>query len=131
MQKKRPARSRVKNPGLKKHYHSRIRQEYFDYDYIDKLSEKEKEWLNSFTEEELAANFNHKGKKLNKTKAQKRKKYNENNARNRCIYSNKRAAGYLGSLDDSAEEIENMQNVHISEEDAWIIRLDEGLEEED
>lgn len=58
-----------------------------DYDYIGKLTDKEKEFLNSFTEETYLANFNHDGKKIHKTKAKQRDIYRNNNASNRCTMS--------------------------------------------
>lgn len=58
-----------------------------DFDYINQLSDKEKEFLNSFTEEYYIANFNHDGKKLHKTKEQRREVYRANNASNRCTMS--------------------------------------------
>ena len=70
-----------------------------DQDYIHLLSDKEKQWLSNFMEEELGANFHHKGKKLNKTKADKRRCYGNNNARNRCLYSIAKATGYLSEFD--------------------------------
>lgn len=56
-------------------------------DYVDQLSDREKEWLTAFVREEVLADFAHSGKKLNKTKKSKREIYNKNNASNRCIYS--------------------------------------------
>lgn len=70
-----------------------------DYDYLDKLSEKEKEWLNAFTEEYVHANMNHKGKKLHKTQKLKRDCYNRNNARNRCIWTRAKASGMVMDID--------------------------------
>ena len=58
-----------------------------DFDYIDKLSEKEKVFLNDFIEEYYLANFQQPGKKLHKTKEAKRKIYYENNVSNRCVMS--------------------------------------------
>lgn len=88
-------RSKVKNPGLKKQYNLKSRQEFLDFDYIEKLNDSEKEWLNRFIEEEVNADFRHKGKKLNRTKKEKQKIYNNNNARNRDIYTREKAAGKL------------------------------------
>lgn len=97
--KKAPARndrrSKVKTPGLKKQYNLKSRQEFLDMDYIDKLNDSEKEWLNKFIEEEVNADFRHKGKKLNRTKKERQKIYNNNNARNRDIYTREKAAGKL------------------------------------
>lgn len=44
-------RSRAKNPNLNPKLNSRVRQEYLDYDYLDKLNEEELAWLNKFTGE--------------------------------------------------------------------------------
>lgn len=53
---------------------------------MDKLSPKEKEWLNKFTDEYTNASFNSNDKdNLIKGKAEKKKSYTRNNARNRDI----------------------------------------------
>ena len=86
--------------------------------YVNQLNEEEKEWLNSFVEEYVNANFNH-GKdrvhpveyveieRKNGTKymADKHKKQCEdkNNARNRCIYTKAKTTGNLESYGDSKE----------------------------
>lgn len=88
-------RDRKKNPGLDKHLFSRVKQEYHDYDYVDKLSDKDKEWLSTFTEEYLGARLNHKKKKLHRTKKMKRDCFNRNNARQRDTYSIARATNAL------------------------------------
>lgn len=77
----------------------KIRHELIDQDYINKLSNDEKDWLNRFNEEYVSANFNHDGErvhpKVTKSKTVKRtgkrKRYDvykkdcadRNNARNR------------------------------------------------
>lgn len=91
--KKNPKRYKAKYPGLTKRFNSRTKHEYIDFDYVDKLTEDEKEWLNNFNEEYLGGNFQHSGKQLHKTKAAKRDCYNRNNARNRCAYSIAKARG--------------------------------------
>lgn len=85
--KKKTTRSQKKNPALISRFNSRIRQEYLDYDYLDKLSEKDLKWLNDFTEEENNARFNHDGKKFNTSTSSKKVIYDKNNARNRCTHS--------------------------------------------
>ena len=116
----------MKYPGLNKQYNSKIRQEYLDYDYIDQLSEKEKEWLNSFTEEYIAANFNHPGKTFHKTKKSKREIYNQNNARNRCLMSQSRAQNKLDNYTQSVEESIEEKNLSNTRdiEDSMIDYLD-------
>lgn len=93
-------RSQVKNPALIKKYNHRIRQEYLDFDYLDKLSEEELAWLNKFSEEFNNDNYitvegqldenGHKildpTKNLHQTQEHKRSLDSANNARNRCIY---------------------------------------------
>jgi len=80
-------RSKAKYPALKPQYNSRTRQEYIDYDYVNTLSDKDKQYLNDFTEEWLGGNFNHETSNLQKTKKQRKDCYDRNNARNRCIYT--------------------------------------------
>jgi hypothetical protein len=122
-------RSQVKYPGLTPRFFSRIKQEYHDYDYINQLSEKEKQWLNDFTEEDLGARLNHKGKKINRTKERKRGCYNRNNARNRDIYAISKATGTLDSWEDY--KAENVDNSTYDIEADIIERLDEDKLSED
>ena len=73
----------------------KTRLDQLDIDYVDQLSDKEKAWLNSFLEETVITNFQHKGKKHYKTKKSKREFYNSNNARNRCMFTKAKAMGTL------------------------------------
>jgi len=70
--------------------------------YKDQLNDEEKEWLNSFSQEEICANFNHKGPKLNDSNdpAVRSRIYNRNNERNRCILTREKAQGALNYLED-------------------------------
>ena len=108
--KKPNRRSKTKFPALQPRFNLKTRhEELSDFDYIDKLNEKEKAWLNSFLEEEVNANFKHSGKILNKSKASKRACYNKNNARNRDIYSKAKASGrfvFMSSLTENSEKVE-------------------------
>lgn len=88
-------RSRTQYPGLKKEYNLKIRQEMFDQDYINKLSDKEKEWLSNFNEEYVSNNFNHKGKKIHRKKKHKKSCSDSNNARNRDEYSKAKSKNML------------------------------------
>lgn len=61
-----------------------------DMDYIDKLNEKEKDWLNKFMKEELNASLspkNERHKDFNKTLKDRKRIWRNNNARNRCAYT--------------------------------------------
>jgi hypothetical protein len=61
--------------------------------YAHTLPEKDKAWLSSFMEEYINANMRHKGKKLHKTKAERKICWDKNNARNVCVYSKARSSG--------------------------------------
>jgi beta-glucosidase/6-phospho-beta-glucosidase/beta-galactosidase len=131
---KKTRRSKHKYPGLMKQYTSKIRREYLDQDYIDKLSDEEKKWLSNFNEEWLGANFNHDGKVLHRTKEEKREIYNRNNARNRDLISQMNAQNKLVATDKVKEMLEKEElHQHVnpeSVEDALIMLIDEKRNEE-
>lgn len=114
-------RDKVKHPGLEKNLFSKIKQEYFDLDYADKLNEEEKKWLSQFMEEYLGANVN-KERMLRKygtdvihKEDDKRKNcFNMNNARNRDVYSISKVTGKMVSTDEvfetSGNETYSMEN---------------------
>lgn len=73
--------------SLKPNYNSKVRQEFLDYDYLNKLSKEEYDWLASFTHEDNCANLNHKGDKVfDRDKKTTKKLYDKNNARNRDVF---------------------------------------------
>ena len=78
---KKTKRSKTKYPGLVKSVNTKNRQHLIDEDYIKKLSEEQKDWLNRFNEEYNNANFNHPGDKLHKTKEEELECYNRDYAR--------------------------------------------------
>lgn len=95
-------REKTKYPGLDKHLFSKIKQEYHDIDYVNKLNDEEKKWLSQFMEEHLGANVNPKyhERKYNKDVfhqglEERRKCFGPNNSRIRDIYSNHRVLGTL------------------------------------
>ncbi len=94
-QKKITRRSQEKYPALIPHLNLKTRFELIDYDYVDELSEEEKEWLNKFTEEYVNANLDSKNLKKNLHKSKKLKKdcYDRNNSRNRDILTRAKAQG--------------------------------------
>lgn len=96
-------RSKVKYPALLPQYNLTRRKEYNDYDYIKKLSPKEKEFLNKFTEEYHNARFvKNKPTKTNlhKKKKDRRLLYRENNARNRDTLTLKKITAHLDYFED-------------------------------
>lgn len=89
-----------------------------DYDYLKNLSPKELDWLESFTQEEYGNNFNHAGKKLNKTKKDKKRIFNNTNAANRCIESLDRINTTKMLTKSSVETyLDNIQEIRDNEDD--------------
>ena len=90
MKDEKPKRTRKTEPypGLYPELHPRTRWEYFDQDYIDKLSPEEKQWLSNFNEEFVGGNFWHKnGDTIHTTPEHKTDCYRRNNSRNRDLYA--------------------------------------------
>lgn len=91
--KKKTKRSKSKYPNLVPKLNTKVRQELIDFDYIDKLSEEEKAWLNQFTGEYLGGNFKktetgkYSSKNLHKGQTMRKDCYDRNNKRNNDIYS--------------------------------------------
>ena len=124
---KKPKKKRdvAKYPGLNKNLFSRIKQEYFDFDYIDKLGHEDKLWLSQFNEEYLGARLNGSKKPLHRTKRLKKNCFDMNNSRNRDITSNALAGGKMDSTVNLEKEIESKQEVSPSAiEDALIDAID-------
>lgn len=81
-----------------------------DYDYIDKLNDKEKAFLDQFSKEFIGASFEkedkkRKGKKrkfknLHKTAEQVKSCYDANNARNRDVLTRAKAMGKAVYIED-------------------------------
>lgn len=76
-----------------------------DYDYINKLTTKEKKFLNKFTEEYINASLStdKKWRNLHRTKEAIRDCFNRNNARNRDILTRQKAMGKHIYLEDILE----------------------------
>lgn len=98
-------RKRTNKDSLVKKMQNLVRQEYTDFDYLDKLSPKELEWLAKFNNEHLNASFNSDNRKnIIKDKEMQNKIYNENNARNRCQFGRNKPAKKVLSYDFMFEE---------------------------
>lgn len=107
-------RSRVKYSALDPTYNLKTRadeindiREYaktIPDDMVDPKSGKlVKEWLNSFAEEHINANFKHKGVKIMKKVKEKRERYRANNRRNQDIYTKEKAQGKLNYIEDAKD----------------------------
>lgn len=101
MSKKITRMSKTKYPGLDKSVNLKIRHELIDFDYLHKLSEKDKLWLSTFMREYVSADFRHLGKKLNKGKKVVKAIYDANNARNRDSFSVTKSNGMLKGMNGS------------------------------
>lgn len=89
--------------------------EYIDFDYLEKLNEKELEYLKKFVRENYLADFSEK-RKLTKTKEGRRKSYKANNDRNNDLLNylktgydlsplSKRHSDILAKKTDSLDDI--------------------------
>lgn len=134
-QKKLVKRDSIKYPALDPLYNLKTRIEVIDdlFSYAQDLSEKDKDYLNRFSEEFNNANFKHEGKRIHpkkikeveyKIKKNNRKRRDKksvdkfkkdaedrNNSRNRCLYTKNKAFGaidYIQDLEDSEKENENL-----------------------
>ncbi|MFM1781356.1 MAG: hypothetical protein RLZZ181_121 [Pseudomonadota bacterium] len=116
--KKKTRRSKQKYPGLVKGCYSKIKQEFFDIDYVNKLTEEEKQWLNDFMNGDLGANT--KNNPVFEEYEEKRECWKKNNARNRDIYSIARATGTLSGYTINPSD-------SIDLEESLIEHIDEGL----
>ena len=118
-EKKKTGRSSVKYPALVARYNLKTRfEEIADLEsYTDQLNDEEKAWLNSFAQEEICANFNHKGPKLNDSSDPKVRSriYNRNNERNRCILTKEHAMGSINYIEDL--DIDNAELAEIEDEE--------------
>lgn len=109
MFKKKTARSQVKYPGLKKQYNSKLKQEYLDFDYIDKLNDYEKQWLSDWSDEHYGAKLDYKNlenNRFHKTPEDKKACTDRNNARNRCQYGIARAGGKINNPENGVESVD-------------------------
>jgi hypothetical protein len=84
---KKTKRSQTKQPGLRRNLFSKIKQLEHDVDYIHKLSDEDKEFMDQFMTEYLGANLNSHDNPLHKSKAQRKSVFDRNNSRNRDIMS--------------------------------------------
>jgi hypothetical protein len=99
--KKQNRRSKAKYPALYPEYNLKTRTDLIEIDYLDQLTDAEKDWLNRFNEEYVNANFNHKGKLVQRKKAHRKDSYDRNNARNRDILTREKAMGHDVSLKET------------------------------
>lgn len=100
--KRKTKRTSKKYPNLNPNVNLKTRwDEILDIDYVDALTDKEKQFLNDFMGEYVNASIpKDKKKRIHKTKKDVKSIYDKNNARNRCIYSRSKASGSLVHIED-------------------------------
>jgi hypothetical protein len=118
MGKKPSRRSKEKYPALIPHLNLRTRFEEIDYDYVDQLSDSEKDFLNRFTEEYTNASFRHKNR-VHKKKKDELEAYTRNNQRNADILTRAKASGKIYGL-----EVIKFSSDQLSPEEIMIQRED-------
>jgi hypothetical protein len=93
--KKKTRRNSQKYPTLSPGFNLKTRTDLLEIDYVDKLSEQEKFWLNKFNEEYVNASIDRKDRKnnLHKSKDLVKDCYDRNNARNRDVLTRVKATG--------------------------------------
>lgn len=127
--KNKNARQRVKYPGLDTNYALKIRRDAIDYDYVDKLSEEEKQWLNNFTEEFIGGSFNKNKKQIHPDEL-KKDCYGRNNSRNRCVYSRAQARNNVKDVSNKKSDESEFIKMADNYEDFLIGYIDYKKEQE-
>jgi len=133
--KKKTSRKQQKHPSLTPKYNSRVRQEYLDYDYLDQLSDDEKQFLEDFNKEYYEARVGKqsdegKNNKFTKGKEAVKEAQDNNNKRNSDLYGkvrNKVGATKLLNYEDAVNKVEEKLTKNLNPdrvEDALIDYLD-------
>lgn len=134
---KKPKRNRSKNPNLIPGYNSRIRQEYIDMDYLDKLNDEELAWLNKFMGEyNNGSVILDEGRQLDQSKnlhqnpKHKKELFDKNNAQNRDMFglvkskvANTKLLNFENSINIVEEHLHGTDNP-MSMENAYIDYID-------
>lgn len=136
---KKTQRNQNKYPGLDPNFNLKIRRELIDQDYIHKLNEAEKDWLNRFNEEYVSANFTHEGKRIHpkktrtkkvRTTGEKRKIdiyrkdcEDKNNARNRDSFSITKSNHTLKGQSNIKSTLETDRKYDSNETEDMMIRI--------
>lgn len=116
MTKRKSKKRKHDHPALNPYANPKIRREFIDIDYTDKLSSKDKDWLNKFMDEYNGANLDFKNsrKNLHKTKKLKKDCTDRVNSRNRDIYGRSKIKNELHSLnEDFAVESGNVEEAMV------------------
>lgn len=100
---KKVPRSKLRYPTFEPKRAVANRRDELDADYIDKLNETEKAWLNQFQEEWIMANFQDKEKLLDKSDEFRKERYRANNKRNKDAFINAKVRGLMNNTTNDAQ----------------------------
>lgn len=125
---KKTKRSMAKYPALNPALNLKTRTDLIDYDYINQLSNEEKEWLNKFTEEYVIDKLDRDDiqNNIHNTPELKKDCDDRNNARNRDVLTRAQAQGKSFDLDTFKKKF--MTNYSLEELTAFI--LDHNIQDE-
>jgi hypothetical protein len=117
-QKPKNRRNLSKYPALDPSLNLKSRTELLDYDYLNKLSDEELNWLNKFTEEYVHANLDTAKPRnnLHRTKSLRKECYDRNNARNRDVLIRQKAQNksiYLEEIKEKGKDDQERLDAHI------------------
>lgn len=131
MPKKKLKRKKIRDP-LNPAHQTRPRRDYIDYDYINKLDPKAREFLAKFTDEFYGGAFlktesgYYSKKNIHRTAKLRRNCYNRNDASKRCIFTLAKITEKLQDFDAYTESYEAISDGF---EDAVIEILDNVAKE--
>ena len=100
------------------------RNEFNDYDYLNKLTKEEYDWLRRFQREYLNADFQHGGDILHSSDKLRKDCFNQNNSRNRDTYAYAKVRNSLFNIQDYGVSMILDNPKRITLEDVWIEILD-------
>ena len=111
--KKKNKRNSTKYPALEPKLNLKTRQELIDYDYVSKLSESEKAWLNKFTEEYVITNLDRVDleNNLHNTKKLKQDCDRRNNQRKQDAYTLSKVSNMLFGIEDAMIEMRRQEEL--------------------
>lgn len=129
--KEKTRRGRAKYPALEPTLNLKTRYEVLEIDYLAKLDEKAKKWLNKFNDEYGNDHLDRKdlSNNLHNTPKLKKDCDDRNNARNRDIMTRAKASGSMVYLEDLKREdrlTKNAEEVLLEELDETDDGTDDG-----
>ncbi len=111
--KKKNKRNSTKYPALEPKLNLKTRQELIDYDYVSKLNEEEKAWLNKFTEEYVITNLDRVNldNNIHNTKKLKQDCDRRNNQRKQDAYTLSKVSNMLFGIEDAMIEMRRQEEL--------------------